>query len=619
MERERESELVRLCIEAACQSGESVQKWRRQRRSLERLPAHLADSLLRHLIRRRLIFPSLLEVFKHNAEAIELRGENSVDAEWMAYLGAFRYLRSLNVADCRRVTSSALWALTGMTCLKELDLSRCVKVTDAGMKHLLSISTLEKLWLSETGLTADGIALLSSLQNLSVLDLGGLPVTDLVLRSLQVLTKLEYLDLWGSQVSNRGAAVLKMFPRLSFLNLAWTGVTKLPNISSLECLNLSNCTIDSILEGNENKAPLAKISLAGTTFINEREAFLYIETSLLSFLDVSNSSLSRFCFLTQMKALEHLDLSSSMIGDDSVEMVACVGANLRNLNLSNTRFSSAGVGILAGHLPNLEILSLSGTQIDDYAISYMSMMPSLKFIDISNTDIKGFIQQVGAETDLVLSLTALQNLNHLESLNLEQTQVSDATLFPLSTFKELIHLSLRNASLTDVSLHQLSSLSKLTNLSIRDAVLTNSGLGSFKPPRSLKLLDLHGGWLLTEDAILQFCKMHPRIEVWHELSVICPSDQIRSNGPSPSRTSLRASLVKQKQDPMPMSHSFLGGVLLFSMRYSFKCIHLTFFVCFSKTDQRLKYSREELLELQYSSLSLARPDDSSTQDAMGLR
>ncbi|KAH9719187.1 hypothetical protein KPL70_005715 [Citrus sinensis] len=511
----------------------------------------------------------------------------------MAYLGAFRYLRSLNVADCRRVTSSALWALTGMTCLKELDLSRCLKVTDAGMKHLLSISTLEKLWLSETGLTADGIALLSSLQNLSVLDLSGLPVTDLVLRSLQVLTKLEYLDLWGSQVSNRGAAVLKMFPRLSFLNLAWTGVTKLPNISSLECLNLSNCTIDSILEGNGNKAPLAKISLASTTFINEREAFLYIETSLLSFLDVSNSSLSRFCFLTQMKALEHLDLSSSMIGDDSVEMVACVGANLRNLNLSNTRFSSAGVGILAGHLPNLEILSLSGTQIDDYAISYMSMMPSLKFIDISNTDIKGFIQQVGAETDLVLSLTALQNLNHLERLNLEQTQVSDATLFPLSTFKELIHLSLRNASLTDVSLHQLSSLSKLTNLSIRDAVLTNSGLGSFKPPRSLKLLDLHGGWLLTEDAILQFCKMHPRIEVWHELSVICPSDQIGSNGPSPSRTSLRASLVKQKQDPMPMSHSFL--------------------------DQRLKYSREELLELQYSSLSLARPDDSSTQDAMGLR
>lgn len=248
-----------------------------------------------------------------------------------------------------------------------------------------------------------------------------------------------------------------------------------------------------------------------------------------------------------------------MIGDDSVEMVACVGANLRHLNLSNTRFSSAGVGILAGHLPNLEILSLSGTQIDDYAISYMSMMPSLKFIDISNTDIKGmypsgqmnvlfsaycfmivynlflhaygyvifpssvlagFIQQVGAETDLVLSLTALQNLNHLERLNLEQTQVSDATLFPLSTFKELIHLSLRNASLTDVSLHQLSSLSKLTNLSIRDAVLTNSGLGSFKPPRSILIagallgrMNFHA-WMLFVPLWLTFSYTIGAYSIW---------------------------------------------------------------------------------------------------------
>lgn len=61
MEKEKGSELVSLCIEAACASRESVEKWRMQRRSLGRLPAHLADSLLRRLIRRRLLFPSLLE------------------------------------------------------------------------------------------------------------------------------------------------------------------------------------------------------------------------------------------------------------------------------------------------------------------------------------------------------------------------------------------------------------------------------------------------------------------------------------------------------------------------------------------------------------------------------
>jgi hypothetical protein len=56
-----ESDLVGLCIEAACRSEESVEKWRRQRRSLERLPSQLADALLRRLLARRLLFPSLLE------------------------------------------------------------------------------------------------------------------------------------------------------------------------------------------------------------------------------------------------------------------------------------------------------------------------------------------------------------------------------------------------------------------------------------------------------------------------------------------------------------------------------------------------------------------------------
>ncbi|KAL5747671.1 hypothetical protein ACOSQ2_024968 [Xanthoceras sorbifolium] len=588
METEKQSELVRLCIEAACESRESVEKWRRQRRSLERLPSHLADSLLLHLCRRRLLFPSLLEVFKYSVEAIDLRGENSVDAEWMAYLGAFRYLRSLNVGDCHRITSSALWALAGMTCLKKLDLSRCMKVTDAGVRHLISISTLEKLFVSETGLTANGVALLSSLKKLSVLDLGGLPVTDMALNSLQVLTKLQYLDLWGSKLTNKGAAVLQMFPELSFLNLAWTDVTKLPNMRSLECLNFSNCTIDSLLEGNEDKAPLTKISLAGATFINEAEAFLYLETSSLSFLDISNSSLNRFDFLSQMKALEHLDLSSSMIEDDTVELIACIGANLRNLNLSKTRVSSSGVEVLAGHLPNLEILSLSGTLIDDVAISYISMMPSVKVIDLSNTDIKGFLlQQVGAETDLVLSLTALQSLTHLEKLNLDHTQVKDDVLRPFSSFQELRHLSFRSASLTDFSLYNFSSLSNLISLGIRDAVLTNSGLGLFRPPSTLKLLDLRGCWLLTKDALSVFCNSYRQIEVRHELVSISPSDQIGSYCPSssqsPSRKSSRALHANQKQERIALPKSFV--------------------------DQRLKYSREELLALQYTTSSLSMTHD----------
>lgn len=73
-----------------------------------------------------------------------------------------------------------------MNSLKELDLSRCSKVNDAGINHIISIPNLEKLHISKTGVTAKGIKLLASLKNLSLLDLGGLPVDDACLASLQV-------------------------------------------------------------------------------------------------------------------------------------------------------------------------------------------------------------------------------------------------------------------------------------------------------------------------------------------------------------------------------------------------------------------------------------------------
>jgi len=178
-----------------------------------------------------------------------------------------------------------------------------------------------------------------------------------------------------------------MFPRLTHLNLDWTNVTKLPDLTSLECLNMSNCTIDSILK--DGKASLTKLIFSGSTFLNEAETLLYANTYFLSFLDLAHTGLDKFFFLSKLKVIEHLNLSSCMMDDDSVEMVACIGGKLKSLNLSGTWVSSAGLGILAGHVPNLEILSLSQTSVDDTGLLYISMMPSLKDVDLSNTNIKG--------------------------------------------------------------------------------------------------------------------------------------------------------------------------------------------------------------------------------------
>ncbi|KAH9309711.1 hypothetical protein KI387_037622, partial [Taxus chinensis] len=47
--------------------------------------------------------------FNRVFEEVNLKGETFVDAEWMAYLGAYRHLRVVNIAGCKSVNNSALW------------------------------------------------------------------------------------------------------------------------------------------------------------------------------------------------------------------------------------------------------------------------------------------------------------------------------------------------------------------------------------------------------------------------------------------------------------------------------------------------------------------------------
>lgn len=504
-----------MCIEAATEDHDAIEAWRRQRRTLERLPSHLANILLHHLLRRRLLFPSLLEVFKHCVDEVNMKGNGSVDAEWMAYIGGFSYLHTLDLSHCRKITSSSIWPITGMPNLKELDLSYCSKITDSGIKNLLSIPTLEKLRIARTNTTSEGVSLLSSLPNLTVLDLGGLPVTDSVLSSLQTLTKLQSLVLWGTSVSDKGASLLRSFRKLTSLDLAWTKVTTLPFLPTLAYLNMSNCAVDSLLESR-----LERLILSGSRFTN-------------------------LGFLRGMIGIKKLNLSGCDIGDDSVEFIISIGPSLRHVNLSKTKVRSDGVGRLAGHVPNLETLKLCYTDIDDNALAYINTMHLLKFISLRGTKVK--------------SLAAFHSLHHLERLDLEETLIRDEALSSLPNFDKLKYLSLRGGHLSDACLRSLSKVKGLVKLGVRDAVLTNAGLDFFVPPPGLAVLDLNGCWLVTEDAVRSFCRRYRWIDVRHE----CVEHD------------------DEKEDKLPA-----GRV----RKESF-------------IDQRLKYSREELLALRSESVS----------------
>uniref|UniRef100_A0A8R7TYJ8 F-box/LRR-repeat protein 14 n=2 Tax=Triticum urartu TaxID=4572 RepID=A0A8R7TYJ8_TRIUA len=570
-----EPRLVDRCIDAAARCRASVEAWRRQRRSLERLPGQVADALLSRLAARRLLFPSLLEVFQHSVQEVDFSGNIAVDAEWLAYLGSFRYLGILKLADCKKVDHAAIWPLSGMSMLKELDLSRCSRITDAGIKHIVSIDSLEKLHLSETGLTDNGVMLISALKGLNLLDLGGIHMTDKALRSLQVLTQLEHLDIWGSEITDEGASVLKAFTRLRFLNVSWTHVTRLPPLPNMKYLNMSNCTIYSIRGGDsEVHIPLQKFTASAASFGDIDEVFSSIVASSFSFLDMSGCSLSNLYGLQKMKSLEHLDLSLSRVTDDAIEYVANIGMKLRYLSLKNTGITSQAPCILAGTVPNLASLSLAYTKVDDSALVYISMMPSLRVIDLSHTSIKGFTR-AEANSEKVLSLPLLEHLIYLESLNLEDTPLSDEVIPSIASFRALKYLYLKSDFLSDPALHALSSASNLIHLGFCGSILSNSGLLQFVPPAQLHVLDLSGCWVLTGYAISSFRSHHPVIEVRHELIQELQPSHIGTSQVHKSRHLPRAKTKVVNSSADSSRHS---GI---------------FFV-----DQRIKYSREKMLEIQ---------------------
>lgn len=585
--------LVQMCIDAACKSKETVEVWRRQKRTLERMPSHLGGLIFNCLLKRRLLAPPLLEVFQQSVEEVNLKGLTFVDTEWLAYLGAYRHLRLVNLADCKAVNNSALWNLAGITTLEELDLSRCSRVTNEGLEHLLSIQNLKVLSISETGIKADGVARLSVLTSLISLDLGGLPVTDLVVSSLQALTHLHQLDMWGSKISNKGAILLKAFPNLNCLNLAWTNVTQLPALISLTSLNMSKCTIESVFDGlEEPETSLLMLHFSGASFVDAYRVLSCLHAQKLTFLDLSGSSIDNVSFLAGMNRLECLDLSCTGVTDSSMNTVADIGSNLKHLNLSTTRVTSDALAILAGNVPKLEFISLSHTMVDDNALANLGLIPALRSISLSHTNIKGVIRVGESDSNLQFSLASLQQLEHLEILDLENTHISDLACQPLTLLKELYHLSLRSDFLSDISLHTVSSLPKLKYLSIQGAVVTKTGLCSFVPPPLLQVLDLRDCWLLTKEGILEFWKTYPQLQLRHE-HIVTMDQAHHSRSKMSLHETVEAFTVKRGRK--------------YGSRTSSSSLHENptqrKFI-----DERIKYSKSELLQIRAgvrSALSLS--------------
>ena len=128
-----------------------------------------------------------------------------------------------NVTEIRFGTESdvaALAHLKGMTTLKKLNLETARKVTDDGLANLTGLVDLELLNLHGVGISDAGLVHLAGLTNLRELDLGANRIKGPGLVHLRDLVHLRKLSLYGNQITDDGLMRLPVLPKLEYLDLS---------------------------------------------------------------------------------------------------------------------------------------------------------------------------------------------------------------------------------------------------------------------------------------------------------------------------------------------------------------------------------------------------------------
>ena len=419
-----------------------------------------------------------LEFMPHLRE-INFANLRSFSDQGLLHLASLRHLTKLNLSGTW-ISGSTFGSLAHLPLLREISLNHCGMVGDETAKSLTQFQNLTKLqldgssnaWMSESGwreqLRSDFDYRSSRPTNTSRLNMYRGGITNVGLEHISELHELRHLSAMNTLIDDDGLAVLPKLAHLTHLDLSGASITdaglvSIGRLGQLQTLKLNRTPISD--KGLE--------SLSRLTELNELELR---------------------CTLLTSTGLRHLQ--------------ACT--KLRKLDLGNTGIANAAIDVLLG-MPQLEELNLKDTGVPlsaliklskaNKSLSLKKLMMASSFADggfASKTpteEIKHLVLSISADLDLFQSrarkgikdpptvqdvdLSYLRQnlkLDRLESLELNNTQVTDAGMIHLRDLVELKRLYLNKTSVTDAGLVHLQELTSLQSLPIRDTQITLRGV-----------------------------------------------------------------------------------------------------------------------------------------------
>ena len=364
----------------------------------------------------------------------------------------------VHVAAAPRCDSSATPTLQAL-CVRLLAQGELSEGEIARLPHALAHSLLDECVASRR-LSRETLS--SFLKQCAVYDvsLAHLPVTDDWLDSLALQARsLQRLSLCGCvRVSDRSLKPVGACVLLRSLSLAGCSRLTDDGLASLTSLSL-----------------LTELSLQGCARLTGSALQHIGRLARLVSLDLSSCrGVATLAPLRTLAQLERLLLGWTAVTDEDMQHVACCGS-LTHLQLCRTRVGDAGMTALAGRLPLLRQLDLTGCRVSDASSAALATWPRLTELSLAGCTVSSAaLRELGS--------SAME----LEALNMAHTGVTDDGLrdsvLPLS---RLASLDLECCSVTDAGVAALRGCLNLGRLVLSDTATSNAGL------RQLAGLPLH--------------------------------------------------------------------------------------------------------------------------------
>ena len=356
------------------------------------------------------------------------------------------------------------------------------------LPHLKELYLNGRLWYDQPApRLADTIGLFSSSTELEKLVLSRpvqtyIPMNDAALKQLAPLKNLKEIRI--RQTRAPGLA-LSQFP-LTHLDLNYivafgdAGMANLKNMTTLTELYLRGTSItDEGLVNLSGLTNLVELDLSDANISDAGVAFLAGLTKLrklsLQGADVTDAGIDA---LRNMSQLEELSLYRTKVSNAGLAKLAAL-KNLRSLDLRYSRATGAGVRELTASLPNVDVL-----------IQDSSAPPPKRTKDASIVANQGepaiaeWLRAIGGKVELAGE--------HISSVSLKGTTITDAELAILTKLPRLADLSLRHTEVSSIGLAHLSTVTSLQKLDLADTLLDDAALESLRPLANLRVLHLDG-------------------------------------------------------------------------------------------------------------------------------